>query len=186
MNKSYQVFVFLGPFADDKPDQWPTEPNLVGINGIFSNSSSGNGTCSNCENQAAAKLTVMDAVPLTKHLIKWIKTKHECPEGEANSIKIEDLGYEHVKAFLARNLHWRVADMNLYPFREECTFVKVQAVERTVHLPKTYDEKVCFGQSKVEGKTNYPSAPQTTKPSTEYNEKPVESAGCCGAKCVIQ
>jgi hypothetical protein len=184
MNKSYQIFVFLGPFKDDQPDQWPTESNLVGINGIFSNTSR-NGNCSNCENQAASKLTVMDVVPLTKHLIKWIKTKRECPEGDADGVKLEDLGYAHVKAFLNKNLHWRVADMNLYPFREECNFVKVQAVERMIHLPENYDEKVVFGDSQVENSGSTTSAAQSASPPGGYEEKKPESSGCCGTKCVI-
>jgi len=143
MQKSYQIFVFLGPFNSETPDDWPTDPYLVGIDGIFSNNPH-SGNCSNCETQASSKLCVMDVIPLTHHLVKWIRSKRRCPPYGGDGLILESLEYEQVGEFLRKNLHWRVADMNLCPLQGQCDFVKVQAIDRIVRLPGTYDEEVVY------------------------------------------
>jgi tyrosinase-like protein len=154
----------------------------VGINGIFSNNSESGG-CSNCEEQAAAKLTVMDVIPLTRHLIKWLHK--ECPPKQEGAIRLESLEHEEVQKFLLKNLHWRVADMNLHPFTGECDFVKVSAVDRIVRLPKRFDEAVRFGDEDDEyekGETGQGEAP----PPGEYTEdEQLKQGGCCGLRCTV-
>lgn len=139
---SYQVLVFLGPFNDDNPDGWPVEENLVGINGIFSNNYR-HGNCENCEAQAKAKVCVMDVIPLTHHLVKWIRCKRKCPDDDDGLI-LKDLDYEQVDRFLHKNLHWRVADLNLKPLRGHVDFVEVYAIDRVVILPGRYQESVVY------------------------------------------
>jgi hypothetical protein len=188
LNTSYQILVFLGPFKNDDSDGWPTEPNLVGINGIFSNDSTSGG-CSNCEEQAASKLIVMDVIALTRHLIKWIKSRKECPPGEDDAIILENLEYDQVHRFLQKNLHWRVADMNLHPFTGECDFVKVSAAQRIVRLPRRYDEAVRFG----EGDQNYEKHHEIVEEANvqeetnnyQNGEETDKSGWCCGLKCSI-
>lgn len=85
----------------------------------------------------------MDVISLTHHLVKWIRSRSRCPDDDGGLV-LEDLSYEQVSRFLAKNLHWRVADMNLCPYREEVDFVKVSAVDRIVKLPGRYDESVIY------------------------------------------
>jgi hypothetical protein len=187
LNKSYQILVFLGPFKANEPDGWPTEPNLVGIDGIFSNDSSSGG-CSNCEEQAEAKLTVMDVIPLTRHLVKWIKLRKECPPGEDDAVTIENLEHEQVERFLKKNLHWRVADMNLHPFTGECNFVKVSAVDRVVRLPQRYDEAVRFGEEEDDHEKHQVQDDTNGQEETNnygHEEETNKSGWCCGFRCSV-
>lgn len=142
---SYQVFVFLGPFNADEPDSWPSEKSLVGIDGIFSNDPSGGG-CTNCEQQAEAKIMVEDVMPLTQHLLRWIASGERCPPGDSEAICCEGLEYEQVSRFLRKNLHWRVADMNLNRIENVGDCVKVNAADRFVYLPEYHRDEVRFSE----------------------------------------
>jgi hypothetical protein len=125
----------------------------------------------------------MDVIPLTRHLIKWLHK--ECPPGEEGAICLESLEHDQVQKFLLRNLHWRVADMNLHPFTGECDFVKVSAVDRIVRLPTRYDEAVKFGEEDDEYDKGEPDqAPQA--PAGDYTgDEETKQGGCCGLRCTV-
>jgi hypothetical protein len=200
---SYQIFVFLGPFNADEPDGWPTEPNLVGIDGVFSNNPE-EGACSNCEIQAEAKLRVMDVIPLTHHLVKWIRSKRKCPHDADDGIVLASLQRSDVALFLKRNFHWRVTDMHLHVVKGDIDFVEVAAVDRLVKLPERYDELVDFGEKNVhvpgehhkpEGYNGPPKeklahgAGYEGRTDGEYGrdgEETRDRTECCGMRCVIQ
>lgn len=200
---SYQIFVFLGPFNTDEPDRWPTEPNLVGIDGIFCNNPE-DGACSNCEIQAEAKLRVMDVIPLTHHLVKWLRSKRKCPPDAEDGIALASLRRGDVAPFLKRNFHWRVTDMHLHVVKCDIDFVEVAAVDRLVKLAERYDELVDFGEKNVHipgeyhkpGEYNEPPKEMTShgtgyegRTDGEYGgdgEERRERTKCCGMSCVIQ
>jgi hypothetical protein len=142
---SYQVFVFLGPFNANDPDGWPRERNLVGINGIFSNNPTGGG-CTNCEQQAQAQIIVEDVIPLTQRLLKWVISGERCPPGDSEGLCCEDLEYEQVSRFLRKNLHWRVADMNLNCIENVGDCVRVNATNRFIYLPDYHRDEVRYGE----------------------------------------
>ena len=43
---------------------------------------------------------------------------------------------------MRKNLHWRVADLNIKPFDGHIDFVQVYAVDRVVILPGRYQDSV--------------------------------------------
>lgn len=200
---SYQIFVFLGPFNADEPDGWPTEPNLVGIDGVFSNNPE-EGACSNCEIQAEAKLRVMDVIPLTHHLVKWLRSKCKCPHDADDGITLASLQRSDVAPFLKRNFHWRVTDMHLHVVKGDVDFVKVAAVDRLVKLPERYDELVDFGPKNVHVPGEYHKSGDHNGPPKEIpahdtgyegrtdgeygrdGEDRRDRLECCGMKCLIQ
>lgn len=89
--------------------------------------------------QAQTRLTVMDVIPLTAHLLKWIIRGRKCPEDDADGVRCESLEYVEVSRFLRKNFHWRVADMNGVPI-ENVSCVTVSAVDRVVSLPQRHDD----------------------------------------------
>jgi hypothetical protein len=182
---SYQVLIFLGPFNADNPDSWPTDQYLVGINGVFANDPTAGG-CTNCEQQSDSKLTVMDVIPLTRHLIRWIRSRKECPPDADDAVIIENLEYDQVQRFLKKNLHWRIADMHLNPFQGEYDFVKVSVVDRVVRLPTTYEDAVRFGEEEdgdEKGEGDYDSD-NPLPPSIPMKEK-ADGFRLCGQSCTI-
>ena len=82
----------------------------MGIDIIFS-SNPHSGGCSNCEQQASSNLVVTDVLPLTSHLIKWIRSGEKIPVNDPEAVGCRSLEYDDVYPFLRKNLHWRIADV---------------------------------------------------------------------------
>jgi len=181
-NGTYQVFVFLGQFNSGDPDNWPSDKCLVGINGIWSNNPRSGG-CANCEQQADAKLTVMDVIPLTPHLLKWISLGEKCPAGDPEGVTCQSLDYNQVFPFLKKNLHWRVADMNLNVIEGEIEGINVYAADRIVTLPTKYQDPVQFGDRYVHRdpaqRPTYPEQEDQLDQDTtvEYRDRPHGEGG---------
>lgn len=173
-NGTYQVFVFLGQFNSGEPNNWPSDDCLVGINGIWSNNPRSGG-CANCEQQADSKLTVMDVIPLTPHLIKWISLGKKCPSDDPEGVACQSLEYDQVSPFLKKNLHWRVADMNLNVIESEVEGINVYAADRIVTLPTKYQDAVQFGDRyahhDVAERPTYPEQ-EDQDITVEYRDRP--------------
>ncbi len=112
LDGSFQIFIFVGDFSQN-PDDWIKDPNLAGIDGIFA-SDPKTGGCGNCERQAESGLLVTDVVPLTAHLIKWIRSGKKIPENDPKALALRSLEPDDVMPFLYKNMHWRVATVRLY------------------------------------------------------------------------
>jgi tyrosinase len=110
---SFQIFIFIGDFCQD-PDEWSKDPYLAGIDIIFA-SDPMSGGCGNCERQAESSLLVTDVVPLTAHLIKWIKSGKKIPQHDPKALACKSLEANDVMPFLYKNMHWRVATVRLTP-----------------------------------------------------------------------
>lgn len=136
----------------------------------------------------------MDIIPLTRHLIRWIRSGNECPPDADDAVIIKTLEYEQVQRFLKKNLHWRIADMHLNPYVGEYDFVKVSVVDRVVRLPTKYEDAVRFGEEdddeKDEGDFEGGDAEegeQGTNPlpaSVPVKEKP-DGLRLCGLRCTV-
>jgi hypothetical protein len=112
LRSSFQIFIFIGDFCQN-PDDWSKDPNLAGVNGIFA-SDPKSGGCDNCERQAESSLLVTDVVPLTAHLIKWIRSGKRIPEHDPEGLILTSLESSDVMPFLYKNMHWRVATVRLF------------------------------------------------------------------------
>ncbi|KAF9629012.1 hypothetical protein BFW01_g10215 [Lasiodiplodia theobromae] len=93
----FTIFYFVGPLSELNNDPeccWQTEPNLAGLNHIFSARKE---NCYNCESQAEEGLKVTGTSPINASLQESIEA------GKLQSLKPED-----VEPFLKKNLIWRV------------------------------------------------------------------------------
>lgn len=94
LNGSYAVYVFLGPYNENDPSCWGTQPNLVGTHAIFAaapGDPAGNGQ------MAKSGIRVTGSMPLTSMLISKARS------GELGSMRPQA-----VEDYLADNLRWRV------------------------------------------------------------------------------
>lgn len=97
----FTIFYFVGPLSELNNDPeccWQTEPNLAGLNHIFSARKE---NCGNCENQAEEGLKVTGTSPINASLQENIES------GKLQSLKPED-----VEPFLKKNLIWRVVKVS--------------------------------------------------------------------------
>ena len=146
-------------------------------------------------------MIVADVIPLTQHLVKWIRSKARCPPGDAEGVLLENLSREQIAPFLAKNFHWRVADLNGTVHEGQCDFVKVEAVDRLVRLPNRYEDEVQFDVKEGEEETSGNYGPTAGQPAGGYGtEKPGEQVPggdcdddtpadegrkCCGLPCSV-
>ncbi|KAL1310828.1 hypothetical protein AAFC00_001065 [Neodothiora populina] len=96
MGSSYGVYMFLGDYTETSSD-WGTDPNLVGIHGIFANLAR-HGTAGTIRPRDMTDLKGTGSIPLTTSLI------HKVVTGELASLSSED-----VAPYLEQHLSWRVA-----------------------------------------------------------------------------
>lgn len=96
MGSSYAVYLFLGKYSSNSSD-WGTDPNLVGIHGVFANIAS-DPSLKKLGRRGMNDLLGTGSVPLTTTLISKIAT------GQLSGLSPSD-----VEAYLIKNLDWRAA-----------------------------------------------------------------------------
>lgn len=96
MGSSYGVYMFLGNYSDNSLD-WGTDPNLVGVHGVFANMAS-DATSAKLKARGMDNLKGTGSIPLTTALINKVAS------GELASLKPND-----VESYLTGNLDWRAA-----------------------------------------------------------------------------
>lgn len=134
MGSSYAVYLFLGNYSSNSND-WGTDPNLVGIHGVFANIAS-DPSLRKLGRRGMDDLLGTGSVPLTTTLISKVAT------GQLSS-----LSPGHVEAYLMKNLDWRAAyfDGTEIPI-ESVIDLSISVVQALVQPATSDDEFPTWGK----------------------------------------
>ncbi|KAI4164925.1 MAG: hypothetical protein LQ342_001558 [Letrouitia transgressa] len=130
VHEAFFIHAFVGDFNPD-PHTWSTEANLVGTHSIVTPYV----TTSDPEKRAI----VTGTIPLTKALRK---------HAHDGSFKLEDMA--SVKAYLLKNLHWRITRMDDTEVpRDQVADLKFSVVSSTVTAAQSDSEFPSWGEFKA-------------------------------------
>lgn len=172
MGNSYAVYLFMGNYSSNST-QWGTDPNLVGVHGVFANlmySSS----FSMLRRDGMADLKGTGSIPLTTMLIDKVAT------GQLASLAPED-----VEPYLTHHLDWRASyyDGTEIPIADVVD-LSISVVESQVQPAISEDEFPIWGEfvSLVNVTADKPGGHNSQLWDTPSNDTSAASSSTSSAK----